>query len=439
MDLFSMNKEEKLKKNAPLAERLRPKRLEDFIGQNHIIGEGKVLNRLIIADRVGSMIFFGPPGTGKTSLAKIISEYTGSEFEILSAVSAGIKDIKDVIEKAENSLGMYNKSTILFIDEIHRFNKTQQDALLPHVEKGLVTLIGATTENPFFSVNKALLSRCQVIELKFLTDKDIRLIIDRALKEDELLKNLNIVLEEDAMDYLIKSSKGDGRIALNSLEIASLSTPKSQGQTLIKREDMEDSIQKQVTSYDPDGDMHYNIISAFIKSIRGSDPNATVYYLARMLKGGEDPLFIGRRLIISAAEDVGLADPYALSLANATFNGVKNIGMPEARILLAECSIYLALAPKSNTAYKAINQAMDFVDKDSQRQIPKHLMDNSYMGSEFFDAQKDYLYPHDYENSYIKQSYLPEEVKQVFYQPKENGYEKELVKNDKIKKGEEHD
>lgn len=430
MDLFSMNREKTLERKAPLADRMRPESLGDFKGQGHILDPGMPLYRLIQADKVRSMILFGPPGTGKTTLAQIISKTTNSEFEELSAVSAGIKDIREMVDKAEEVLGMYGRSTILFIDEIHRFNKTQQDALLPHVESGLITLIGATTENPFFSVNKALLSRSQVVEMKALSSEDLNEILDRALSQDQDIKRLDIDLSPEARDYLIKAANGDARVILNSLEIAALSTdpPAGGGKILISREDIENSIQKKVTKYDPDGDEHYNTVSAFIKSIRGSDPDATLYYLARMLAGGEDPRFVARRLIISASEDIGLANSNALTVAVSAFEAINHVGMPEGRIPLAHAAVYLALSPKSNTAYLGINQAMDFVQKSEHSPVPDHLKDSHYSGSEFFGAGEGYLYPHSYENAYVEQDYLPENVLgQVFYRGKDIGGEKNLL------------
>lgn len=422
MDLFSMNRNTNIGKFAPLADRLRPKSLKDFYGQDHILAQGKYLRRLIESGSTNSMILYGPPGTGKTTLATIISKETSSEFEKLSAVSAGKKDIEKVVAIAKDNLGIYNKRTILFIDEIHRFNKAQQDALLPHVENGLLTLLGATTENPYINVNKALLSRCQVIELRTLTSEDIQGILERALKEDSKLREKDPVLEPNALAYLVQASKGDARLALNSLEIAVMSTNKRN----INLEDMKESVLIRTATYDGGEDEHYNTISAFIKSIRGSDVDAAIYYLARMIVGGEDPLFIARRLVISASEDIGLADPQAMLIAGAALEAVKNIGMPEGRIPLAEATAYLALAPKSNSTYKAINEAIAFVSKEDNSPIPYHLRDSHYHGAKDLGVGG-YINPHD-KGGYIAQAYLPEDLLgKKFYREKENGIEKDLV------------
>lgn len=435
MDLFSLNKEKNLNKRAPLADRMRPTEIEDYFGQSHIIGRGRHLTRLLEIGNINSMIFYGPPGTGKTTLANIIANTINAEFEKLSAVTSGIKEIREVVKRAEDNLGIYNKSTILFIDEIHRFNKTQQDALLPHVEKGLLTLIGATTENPFFSVNKALLSRCQVIELKPLSTQDIESIIKKAIEEDEILSKLSIELDSDALEYLKVIANGDARVALNGLEIAALTSRIEDGTSRITGEDIRESVQVKAAIYDHDGDDHYNTVSAFIKSIRGSDVDASIYYLARMIAGGEDPRFIARRLIISAAEDIGLADPNALNIAMSAFNAVEKIGMPEGRIPLAEATIYLALAPKSNSAYLAIDEALEFLSQDEYQPIPLHLRDAHYTGAKDLGHGIDYKYPHDYSKGYVNQVYLPEKIKDIkFYKQKYNGIEKDLVNYDKNKK-----
>lgn len=435
MDLFSLNREKKLNKRAPLADRMRPKTLDDYYGQKHILSPGKHLRRLIESGYVNSLIFYGPPGTGKTTLAYIISELVNAEFEKLSAVSSGIKDIRDVVKTAEDNLGIYNKSTILFIDEIHRFNKTQQDALLPHVESGLLTLIGATTENPYFSVNGALLSRCQIIELKPLDNNDIEEIIKKAIETDEILKKMSLELETDALEYLKVISNGDARVALNSLEIAALTSKIVDGVSIITGEDIMESSQVKTARYDRDGDNHYNIASAFIKSIRGSDPDAALYYLGLMINGGEDPRFIARRLIISAAEDIGLADPNALVIANAAHDAVEKIGMPESRIPLAEATIYLALAPKSNTAYTAIDKVLEFISNNEIHPVPIYLRDSHYSGAAELGHGIDYKYPHSHENAYVEQVYLPEGIKdEVFYVGKKNGNEAELLEKDRLKK-----
>lgn len=427
MDLFTLNMENQLKKNAPLADRMRPSTLDEFIGQNHIVGEGKFLQRSIKADRLNSMIFYGPPGTGKTTLARIIANSTNMQFEKLSAVTSGVKDIREVVHNAEERLKLYNSRTILFIDEIHRFNKSQQDALLPFVERGIIVLIGATTENPYFEVNKALLSRMMVIPLYSLTDEDIKKIIINGLKNKEKgLGNYNVNLTEDALDYLITISDGDGRLALNSLEIAILSTPKDdEGIINIDLETIKECILVKSAKYDKGGDEHYDTISAFIKSMRGSDPDATLYWLAKMINAGEDPKFIARRIIICASEDVGNADPNALVVATSAFNAVNVIGMPEGRIILAQAALYVACAPKSNRAYIGIDKALDDIRKNKIGKVPGHLKDASYSGAKGLGHGKGYKYPHNYKDAYVKQQYLPDEFKYVkYYEPTENGYEK---------------
>lgn len=427
MDLFTLNMENQLKKNAPLADRMRPSTIEEFVGQKHILGEGKFLNRAIKADRITSMIFYGPPGTGKTTLAMIIANSTNMNFEKLSAVTSGVKDIREVIHRAEEGLKLYNKRTILFIDEIHRFNKAQQDALLPFVERGIIILIGATTENPYFEVNKALLSRMMVISLKPLGKKDIYDIILNALKdEDRGLGKYKVNISDEAIDYLITISDGDGRIALNSLEIAVLSTPEdNEGIINIDLDTIKECILVKSAKYDKSGDEHYDTISAFIKSMRGSDPDATLYWLAKMINAGEDPKFIARRIIICASEDVGNADPQALMVAVAAFNAVDVIGMPEGRIILAQAAVYVASAPKSNASYVGINKALEDIRNKPIGKVPGHLKDASYKGASSFGHGKGYKYPHDYKNAYVKQQYLPDEYLDAkYYRPTNNGYEK---------------
>lgn len=427
MDLFTLNMENQLKKNAPLADRMRPSTIEEFVGQKHILGEGKFLNRAIKADRITSMIFYGPPGTGKTTLAMIIANSTNMNFEKLSAVTSGVKDIREVIHRAEEGLKLYNKRTILFIDEIHRFNKAQQDALLPFVERGIIILIGATTENPYFEVNKALLSRMMVVSLKPLGKKDIYDIILNALKdEDRGLGKYKVNISDEAIDYLIAISDGDGRIALNSLEIAVLSTPEdNEGIINIDLDTIKECILVKSAKYDKSGDEHYDTISAFIKSMRGSDPDATLYWLAKMINAGEDPKFIARRIIICASEDVGNADPQALMVAVAAFNAVDVIGMPEGRIILAQAAVYVACAPKSNASYVGINKALEDIRNKPIGKVPGHLKDASYKGASSFGHGKGYKYPHDYKNAYVKQQYLPDEYLDAkYYRPTNNGYEK---------------
>lgn len=427
MDLFTLNMENQLKKNAPLADRMRPSTIEEFVGQKHILGEGKFLNRAIKADRITSMIFYGPPGTGKTTLAMIIANSTNMNFEKLSAVTSGVKDIREVIHRAEEGLKLYNKRTILFIDEIHRFNKAQQDALLPFVERGIIILIGATTENPYFEVNKALLSRMMVVSLKPLGKKDIYDIILNALKDEERgVGKYKVNISDEAIDYLIAISDGDGRIALNSLEIAVLSTPEdNEGIINIDLDTIKECILVKSAKYDKSGDEHYDTISAFIKSMRGSDPDATLYWLAKMINAGEDPKFIARRIIICASEDVGNADPQALMVAVAAFNAVDVIGMPEGRIVLAQAAVYVACAPKSNASYVGINKALEDIRNKPIGKVPGHLKDASYKGAASFGHGKGYKYPHDYKNAYVKQQYLPDEyLDDKYYRPTNNGYEK---------------
>ncbi len=424
-----MNMKDQLKKNAPLADRMRPDTVDDFLGQTHILGKGKFLNRAILADRISSMIFYGPPGTGKTTLANIIAKRTDMVFEKLSAVTSGVKDIREVMSRAEENLKMNNKRTILFIDEIHRFNKSQQDALLPSVEKGIIILIGATTENPYFEVNKALLSRVMVLELHELSRDDLRRLIDKALKDSERgLASYKVNLDEEAIDYLITTSEGDGRTLLNSLEIGVLSTEKnSKGIIDIDLDTIKSSIQIKTAKYDKDGDEHFNTISAFIKSIRGSDPDATLYWLAKMINAGEDPKFIARRIIISASEDIGNADPNAISIAVAAFNAVNVIGMPEGRIVLSQAAIYMATAPKSNKSYLAIDQALDDIRQKEVGDIPDHLKDGHYSGAKKLGKGVGYKNPHNYEGGKVHQQYLPDEFKdKKYYKPTESGYEKEI-------------
>ena len=426
MDLFELNKQYELEKSAPLADRLRPKTLHDYIGQEHLVGDGRIINRMIKADRIYSMIFYGPPGVGKTTLAKIISESTNMAFEELSAVSSGIADVKKKIEIAQGNLSYENKKTILFIDEIHRFNKSQQDYLLPFVENSTIILIGATTENPYFEVNKALISRMYVFELKSLTDDDLDKLIKQALEKDNVLKNKNIIIEDETMDTLIKYSNGDSRALLNALEIAIFSENEKDGKIIIGKETIENSIQKKIAIYDKKGDRHYDTISAFIKSMRGSDIDAALFYLAKMLESGEDIKFIARRMIIFAAEDISNADPNALILATSTFDAINTVGMPEARLILAQTVTYLAAAPKSNSTYKAITKAIDFVKNNADKEVPNKLKDSHYAGSKNL-VHDTYLYPHDF-GGYVKQEYLPDDfINERFYEPVEVGYEKLMI------------
>lgn len=429
MDLFEYMREQNMQNESPLASRLRPVTLEEVVGQQHIIGKDKLLYRAIKADKLSSIIFYGPPGTGKTTLAKVIANTTKAEFLSINATAAGKKDMEEVVEKAKQSQGMYGKKTILFIDEIHRFNKGQQDYLLPFVEDGTIILIGATTENPYFEVNGALLSRSIIFELKALEKEDIRILLRRAVTDEEKgMGAYHAVIEEDALEFLADISNGDARAALTAVELGVLTTERSQdGIIHITLETAQECIQKRAVRYDKSGDNHYDTISAFIKSIRGSDPDAAVYYLAKMLYAGEDIKFIARRMMISAAEDVGNADPNALTVAVSAAQAVERIGMPEARIILAEAATYLASAPKSNASYLAVDRAMQAVKETANATVPIHLQDSHYKGSAKLGHGEGYLYAHDYPNHYVEQQYLPDALKdQVFYQPTEIGYEKKI-------------
>jgi len=416
--------------SAPLAERMKPKTLGEYIGQEHILAPGKLLYRAIQSDRLTSLILYGPPGTGKTSLATVIASSTKANFKSINAVTSNLKELREIIDFALDDLKMYNKKTILFIDEIHRFNKSQQDALLPHVEKGIVILIGATTENPFFEVNKALLSRSMVFQLKTLNEKHIEKLILRALEDkDNGYGSIKINLTKKAMEFLCITSNGDGRRALNALELAVLTTNKnSDGIINIDLDIIEECIQRKHITYDKNSDNHYDIISAFIKSMRGSDPDAAVHYLARMLYAGEDIEFIARRILIAASEDVGNADPYALLVAKAAMDSVKVIGMPEARIILSQAVTYVASAPKSNAAYLAINEALKDVEYEEIGEVPLALREKGYSGAErLYNNSDKYLYPHDYNNHYVKQQYLPDKIKdRKYYRPTQMGYESKL-------------
>lgn len=433
LSMFEINENNELNKYKPLASRLRPNSLDEYIGQSHLIGDDKPLSRMIKADRITSMILYGPPGIGKTTLANIIAKSTKMDYVELSATSSGVKDIKDVISRAKENLSMYGIRTLLFIDEIHRFNKSQQDTLLPHVETGLITLVGATTENPFFEVNKALISRSQIITLNRFNDDDLKKLIDRALSDKiNGYGKFEITLSDEAIEYLIKTSNGDARNLLNSLEIAILSGLNEGSKVNISLDDMRNSIIKKAAVYDKNADEHYDTISAFIKSMRGSDPDASVYYLAKMLVAGEDIKFIARRIIIFASEDIGLADPNAMNIANSCFQSINVVGMPEARIILSNTVLYMALAPKSNSAYEAINQAISFVENSKHFEIPKHLRDTHYKGAKELSNGEGYKYPHDYPMGYAKQEYLPLEVIEKFYHNKNIGYERSI--NERLNK-----
>ena len=428
MDLFGYMKEQNLEQEAPLASRLRPSTLDEVVGQEHIIGKDKLLYRAIKADKLGSVIFYGPPGTGKTTLAKVIANTTSSRFRQINATVAGKKDMEEVVKEAQDYLGMYGKKTILFIDEIHRFNKGQQDYLLPFVEDGTLILIGATTENPYFEVNGALLSRSIIFELKPLTKENIETLLDRAVTDKEKgMGSYNAVLEKDAREFLADISGGDARAALNALELGILTTKRREdGKIHIDLETASQCIQKRVVRYDKTGDNHYDTISAFIKSMRGSDPDAAVFYLAKMLYAGEDIKFIARRIMICAAEDVGNADPQALVVAVAAAQAVERLGMPEAQIPLAQAVTYVASAPKSNAACMAVFDAMEAV-KTTRTTVPSHLQDAHYKGSKKMGHGVGYLYAHDYPNHYVEQQYMPSELLgRKFYHPTDNGYEKNI-------------
>lgn len=428
MDLFEYMRQNTLEKDSPLASRLRPRTLEEVVGQQHIVGKDKLLYRAIKADKLSSVIFYGPPGTGKTTLAKVIANTTSGNFRQINATSAGKKDMEAVIEEAKSTLGAYGKKTILFVDEIHRFHKGQQDYLLPFVEDGTVILIGATTENPYFEVNSALISRSIVFELKILKKDDIKTLLIRAVEDEERgLGSYHAKLEEEALEFLAEMADGDARKALNAIELGILTTDRGEdGQIHITQQVAEECIQKRAVRYDKTGDNHYDTISAFIKSMRGSDPDAAIYYLARMLYVGEDIKFIARRIMIAASEDVSNADPNALVVATAAAQAVERLGMPEARIVLAQAVTYIACAPKSNSSYLAIDKALDMVKKQQMVTIPNHLKDSHYPGATKLGHGNGYLYAHDYPNHYVQQQYLPDELEgTIFYEPTDNGQEKE--------------
>ena len=429
MDLFDYMKKKTQENEAPLAMRMRPATLDEFVGQEHIIGKGKLLYRAIRADRMTSVILYGPPGTGKTTLARVIANTTNAEFRQVNATTAGKKDLEEVTQAAGMTLGGYGKRTILFIDEIHRFNKAQQDYLLPFVEDGTVILIGATTENPYFEVNAALLSRSTVFELKPLEAREIAMILDRAMEDPVRgLGSFRAVLTDEARDFLADIASGDARAALNALELAALTTDRdAEGKILIDLSVAEDCIQRRAVRYDRDGDQHYDTISAFIKSMRGSDPDAAVYYLAKMLEAGEDIRFIARRIMICASEDVGNADPTAMLVACAAAQASERVGMPESKLILAQAAIYTACAPKSNACTNAVTAAGESV-RNVRTTVPVHLQDAHYHGHEQLGHGIGYKYAHDYPGHYVKQQYLPDEIRDaVFYEPTENGYEKTIA------------
>ena len=428
MDLFDYMRSNTMKSEAPLASRMRPTTLDEIVGQQHIIGKDKLLYRAIRADKLRSVIFYGPPGTGKTTIAKVIAHTTSAEFTQINATVAGKKDMEEVVRQAKDNLGMYGKRTILFVDEIHRFNKGQQDYLLPFVEDGTIILIGATTENPYFEVNGALLSRSSVFELCPLSQEEVETLILRAVQDEKKgMGSYHAVIEEDALHFLADLAGGDARSALNAVELGILTTPRSEdGMIHITLDVASECIQKRVVRYDKTGDNHYDTISAFIKSMRGSDPDAAVYYLAKMLYAGEDIKFIARRIMICASEDVGNADPMALNVAVSAAQAVERIGMPEAQIILSQAVLYVATAPKSNSACNAVFAAMDNVKK-YKTTVPVHLQDAHYRGSAKLGHGIGYKYAHDYPNHYVKQQYLPDEIKDaVFYEASDNGYEQTI-------------
>ena len=429
MDLFEYAKSKTLDQESPLASRLRPRTLDEVVGQQHIVGKDKLLYRAIKADKLTSVIFYGPPGTGKTTLAKVIANTTSASFTQINATVAGKKDMEAVVKQAQDDLGMYGKKTILFIDEIHRFNKGQQDYLLPFVEDGTIILIGATTENPYFEVNGALLSRSIIFELKSLEIPEIKELILRAVNDPERgMGSYGAVIDEDALEFLADMAGGDARSALNAIELGILTTPRdTDGKIHLTLEVASECIQKRVVRYDKNGDNHYDIISAFIKSIRGSDPDGALYWLARMVEAGEDPAFIARRLVISAAEDIGLANPNALLLANAAFDAVMKIGWPEGRIPLAEATVYLATSPKSNSAYEGINSALELVRQTGNLPVPLHLRNAPTKLMKQLGYGKDYKYAHAYQGNFVQQQFLPDEVKDSrIWHPQNNAQEAKI-------------
>lgn len=429
MDLFDYMRQEQQQTESPLAARIRPVTLDQVVGQEHIIGKGRLLRRAIQADKLGSLIFYGPPGTGKTTLARVIANTTSAEFIQLNATTSGKKDMEEAVRGAKDRLGMYGKKTILFIDEIHRFNKSQQDYLLPFVEDGTVTLIGATTENPYFEVNGALISRSTVFELKPLSRADVRALIMRAVYDSEKGMGMyNAAIDEDAADFLADVADGDARRALSAVELGILTTePSADGKVRITLDIAQECIQRRAPRYDKGGDNHYDTISAFIKSMRGSDPDAAVYYLARMLEAGEDPKFIARRIMICASEDVGNADPMAITVAVSCSLACERIGLPEAQIILAQAACYVASAPKSNAATNAIFSAKELVKKTGNLPVPPYLQDSHYGGAGKLGRGLGYQYAHLYKEHYSGQPYLPEEVRgSRLYEPSENGCEQQI-------------
>ncbi|MDA8227262.1 MAG: replication-associated recombination protein A [Desulfitobacterium hafniense] len=424
MDLFSASFNPN--KVAPLAERMRPQTINDYIGQEHILGPGKLLRRAIEADRVGSIILYGPPGTGKTSLAQVIASSTSSRFIKINAVSAGVKELREIIHESTEQLHLYGKRTLVFCDEVHRFNKGQQDALLPAVESGIITFIGATTENPFFEINSALLSRSTLFKLNLLTVEEIKIGLQRALSNVENgLGSYKVKISPEAWDHWLNYANGDLRRALNAVELAVLTTPPVNGERIITLEIAEESIQQRAIRFDKDADYHYDLISAFIKSMRGSDPDAALYWLAVLLEAGEDPRFIIRRIIVQASEDVGLADPKVMLQAHAAANALEWLGMPEARIPMAQAVLAITTAPKSNSAYEGIDRALEYVKRNPTGEVPAHLRDAHYPGARKLGHGEGYLYPHSHPGHWVKQDYLPESIKgQQFFVPSDIGEDK---------------
>ncbi len=437
MDLFDYAREKQTDKEAPLAARMRPETLDEIVGQQHILGKDKLLYRAIKADQLSSIILYGPPGTGKTTIAKVIANTTKSDFVQINATVAGKKDMEEVVAQAKDAYGMFGRRTILFIDEIHRFNKGQQDYLLPFVEDGTLTLIGATTENPYFEVNGALLSRSNIFELYPLSEEDIKILIHRAVEDTKKgMGSYHAVIDEDAVDFLADMAGGDARNAINAVELGVLTTDRSEdGLIHLTLDVASECIQKKVVHYDKKGDNHYDTISAFIKSMRGSDPDAAVYYLAKMLSAGEDIKFIARRMMICASEDVGNADPMALVVATSAALAVERVGMPESQLILSQAVNYIATAPKSNATTSAIYAATDSVNRVTTS-VPAHLRDAHYSGHEALGRGIGYKYAHDFPNHYVEQQYLPDEIKDArFYEPGDNGYEKQIKEWMKYIKG----
>jgi len=431
MNLFEKEKKEKSVRKTPLADRMRPDTLDEFVGQKHILEKGSVLRKAIEEDKIQSVIFWGPPGTGKTTLAHIVAKATGAHFASFSAVLSGIKEIKEVISEAAKMKEFYNRKTILFVDEIHRFNKAQQDAFLPHVEKGSIILIGATTENPSFEVISALLSRTMVYTLNPLKEEELKIIIKRAIEDKERgLGNQNVELEEKAQDYMAQMANGDARIALSTLEFAVLTTPPDEkGIRKITLKIAEETMQKKALVYDKGGEEHYNIISALHKSLRGSDPDAALYWLGRMLAGGEDPLYIARRMVRFASEDIGNADPQALQVTIAAKEAYHFLGSPEGELALAQAAVYLATAPKSNAVYKAFNQVQEDIQRTQALPVPLHIRNAPTQLMKDLGYGKDYKYPHDFPDHFVDETYLPENLKdRKYYQPTDFGFEKEIKK-----------